>query len=113
SIFSRDRVRQTLLRACHRVDEAFYAVSAWASSPRDCRDDPSATRRHVALPRIANLEPREAKPVYADSSCASAANPSSSSGVPPHDFSSRNYPSRRGLGEEGCSMNTTSSGSVG
>ena len=31
-------------------------------SPRDCGGDPSATRRHVALPRIANLEPREAKP---------------------------------------------------
>src|SRR5207302_4206355 len=38
-IFSRDRVRQTLLRACHRVGEAFYAVSAWASSPRDCDGD--------------------------------------------------------------------------
>ena len=57
---------------------------------------PSATRCHVALLRIANLEPREAKPFCADSSCASAANPSSSSGLPlVHDFSSRNSLSRR------------------
>ena len=56
------------------MDEVFYAVyavSVWASSPRDCGGDPSATRRD-------DQPPREAKPFYADSSCASAANPSSS-----------------------------------
>ena len=31
------------------MDEVFYAVSAWASSPRDCGGDPSATRRDFEL----------------------------------------------------------------
>ena len=38
---------------------------------------PERNPSSFALLRIANLEPREAKPLYADSSCASAANPSS------------------------------------
>ena len=47
-----DRVRRSLLRGLRGVSWH----SAWASLPRDCGGDPNATRRRVALPRIANLE---------------------------------------------------------
>jgi hypothetical protein len=91
----------TLLNPSH-VSERFYVVHPLDRSPRKitcefraARSDeedavlqnPGGSRsirfgEHTRLLRIANLEPREAKPLYADSSCASAANPSSSSGVP-------------------------------
>src|SRR5882724_6992383 len=74
--FTRVRPRET--ESFTRFTRRFLAFGLGIFAKR-LRWRPSATRRDVALPRIANLEPREAKPFYADSSCASTANPSSSS----------------------------------
>src|SRR5882724_10418845 len=74
--FTRVRPRET--ESFTRFTRRFLAFGLGIFAKR-LRWRPSATRRDVALPRIANLEPREAKPFHADSSCASAANPPSSS----------------------------------